>query len=299
MEIKNTPDSCFDNLTDYPFDANYCEVQDGLRMHYIDEGEGPVVLLLHGEPSWSYLYRKMIPILAENGFRCIAPDLIGFGKSSKIVGKEHYSFQSHLYWLQGLLKSLSLSNIHLFCQDWGGLLGLRTVADFPDWFDTVTVSNTFLPRAGIEASPAFLRWRDFSQNALFFDCAGVLQMGTVNTIKGDVLKAYNAPFPDDSYKDGAKIFPALVPFDDHDVAGEIPNCDKAWEILEKWEKPFLTLFGDSDDIMKKGDLFFQSKVPGAKGQPHKLVEGAGHFIQEDKGEELARYLVEFITGNSQ
>ncbi len=298
MKIVNTPDSYFEDLKDYPFEPNYYEVQLGLRMHYIDEGEGPIVLLLHGEPSWSYLYRKMIPVLVENGFRCIAPDLIGFGKSSKIVGKEHYSFQLHLNWLQSLLKKLSLSSINLFCQDWGGLLGLRTVADFPDWFKTVAISNTFLPKSGINASPAFLRWREFSQNASSFDCAGVLQMGTVSILNGESLKAYNAPFPDDTFKDAAKIFPALVPFDGEDPENEIPNCDKAWSVLEKWEKPFITLFGDSDDIMKDGDLFFQSKVPGAKGQPHKLIENAGHFIQEDKGEVLAMLLSDFVKNNN-
>lgn len=298
MKIINTPDSYFENLKDYPFAANYHEVQEGLRMHYVDEGEGQTILLLHGEPSWSYLYRKMIPILVGNGFRCIAPDLVGFGKSSKIVGKEHYTFKSHLGWLTSLLEHLNLMDVHLFCQDWGGLLGLRSVVNNPDMFSTITVSNTFLPHSGIKATAAFIQWRNFSQNSPFFDCAGVLQMGTVSTLNGDILKAYNAPFPDDSYKDGAKTFPALVPFDDEDAHNEIPNCDAAWKVLSTWDKPFLTLFGDSDDIMKNGDLFFQSRVPGAKGQSHKLIENAGHFIQEDKGEELAALLSDFIKSNN-
>ncbi|WP_394750438.1 haloalkane dehalogenase [Spongiimicrobium salis] len=295
MEILKTPKSRFDHLKDYPFAPNYCEVAPNLEMHYLDEGEGPVILLLHGEPSWSYLYRKMIPILVSNGFRAIAPDLIGFGKSDKPVDKEAYSYQNHLDWLKSLLLQLKLTEIHLFCQDWGGLLGLRIAAEMEPHFKTITVSNTFLPRTGVKANEAFRKWRDFSQSSPNFSAGAVLQMATVSELSQETMAAYDAPFPDESYKAGARMFPALVPFDGEDPYGAIPDCDAAWTILEQWEKPFLTLFADSDPIMKGGDLFFQAKVPGAKGLPHRIIANAGHFIQEEKGEELAEILVGFLS----
>lgn len=297
MNILNTPESQFKNLRDYPFKPNYCEVQTGLNMHYLDEGSGPVVLLLHGEPSWSYLYRKMIPILVGAGFRVIAPDLIGFGKSGKPDKQEDYSYKKHLDWLKELLFKLELNNINLFCQDWGGLLGLRIVGEDESLFSTITVSNTFLPRTGIPANEAFKKWRHFSQVSPHFSCGGVVQMATVSDLPDEVIAAYEAPFPDDTYKAAARVFPTLVPFDGEDPYSEIPNCDKAWKALENWNKPFLTLFGDSDPIMKGGDLFFQMKVPGAKGQAHQIIKDGGHFIQEEKGEELARLMVDFIETN--
>ncbi len=297
MHVLRTPDACFENLKDYPFTPNYCNVQPNLRMHYIDEGQGPTVLLLHGEPSWSYLYRKMIPILTAAGFRVIAPDLIGFGKSDKPSNTEDYTFKRHQEWLTSLLKTLELSEIHMFCQDWGGLLGLRIAATNEALFNTVTVSNTFLPRTGMSANAAFKKWRDFSQHTPHFSAGGVLQMATVSSLDDEVVNAYEAPFPDDSYKAGARIFPVLVPFDGDDPFEELPSCDAAWKVWEQWKKPLLTLFADSDPIMRGGDLFFQRVVPGAKGQPHKIITAAGHFIQEDKGEELANIMVEFITSN--
>ncbi|MGB5818128.1 MAG: haloalkane dehalogenase [Saonia sp.] len=298
MNILTTPDSRFEGLTDYPFVPNYCEVQPGLRMHFVDEGSGPVILLLHGEPSWSYLYRKMIPILVDAGFRTIAPDLIGFGKSDKPDNQEDYSYQKHVDWLKTLLSKLELKSIHLFCQDWGGLTGLRIAAEEESLFNSIVVSNTFLPRTGVYANEAFKKWRYFSQNTPHFSSGGVLQLGTVSNLSDEVIAAYDAPFPDDSYKAGARVFPKLVPFDGEDPYNAIPACDAAWEILEKWEKPFLTLFGDSDPIMKGGDLFFQAKVPGAKGQAHQIIKDAGHFIQEEKGAELSHLIIGFIRAIS-
>lgn len=294
MKILKTPESRFKDLKEYPFVPKYCKVAPDLEMHYVDEGSGPIVLLLHGEPSWSYLYRKMIPILVDHGFRAIAPDLIGFGKSDKPVSQEDYSYENHLKWLKGFLTKLELNELHLFCQDWGGLLGLRIATEMESHFETITVSNTFLPRTGIFANEAFLKWRHFSQSSPDFDTGKVLQMATVATLSDEVIEAYNAPFPDDSYKAGARVFPMLVPFDGEDPFNAIPVCDAAWKVLERWEKPFLTLFGDSDPIMKGGDLFFQAKVPGAKGQPHQIIKDGGHFIQEEKGEELAKILVDFL-----
>lgn len=297
MNILTTPESRFEGLKDYPFKPNYCEVQEGLNMHYIDEGSGPVVLLLHGEPSWSYLYRKMIPILVDAGFRTVAPDLIGFGKSDKLAEQEDYTFQKHLDWVKSLLEKLQLTKINLFCQDWGGLIGLRIAGEQPSLFSTLITSNTMLPRTGVHANDAFKKWRDFSQKTPHFSAGGILQLGTVSNLSDAVIAAYDAPFPDDSFKAGARVFPKLVPFDGDDPYSAIPACDAAWKVLEEWEKPFLTLFGDSDPIMRGGDLFFQAKIPGAKGRPHQVIKDAGHFIQEEKGEELAVLLIHFIKSN--
>ncbi len=298
MNILTTPEARFKNIKDYPFKPNYCEVASGLQMHYVDEGTGPIVLLLHGEPSWSYLYRKMIPILVDGDYRVIAPDLIGFGKSAKPDQQEDYSFSNHFKWLSSFIEKTELTNIHLFCQDWGGLLGLRIAAAQASLFSTIIVSNTFLPRTGVYANDAFRKWRDFSQKTPNFSAGGILQMATVSQLDDEVIAAYEAPFPDDTYKAGARVFPMLVPFDGEDPHKEIPACDAAWKIWEAWEKPFLTLFADSDPIMKGGDLFFQAKVPGARGQAHQIIKEAGHFIQEDKGEELAPLIIEFIQHNS-
>ncbi len=236
----------------------------------------------------------MIPILVEAGFRTIAPDLIGFGKSDKPVSQKDYSFEKHVKWLKNLVVNLKLQNVHLFCQDWGGLAGLRLVAENEALFSSVIASNTFIPRTGMRANEAFLKWRHFSQTAPEFYAGSVLQMGTVSQLSKEVIAAYDAPFPDDSYKAGARVFPKLVPFDGDDEGNELPACDAAWQVLEKWEKPFLTLFGDSDPIMKGADAFFQTKVPGAKGHPHRLMEKAGHFIQEDQGGALAHFLANFL-----
>ncbi len=298
MKIQKTPVSQFESLKDYPYKANYSTVGEQLQMHYVDEGKGPIILLLHGEPSWSYLYRKMIPILVEAGFRVIAPDLIGFGKSDKPVDRKAYSFEKHVEWLKNLIVNLRLQKIHLFCQDWGGLAGLRLAAENEALFSSITASNTFVPRTGMRANEAFLKWRHFSQNTPEFNAGSVVQMGTVSKLSKEVMAAYDAPFPDDSYKAGARVFPRLVPFEGDDEDNALPACDATWKVLEKWEKPFLTLFGDSDPIMRGADIFFQSKVPGAKGLPHQLIQQAGHFIQEEKGEEVAHLLVNFLQGLS-
>ncbi len=297
MNVLSTPTSRFKDITDYPYGPNYCEVAPRLQMHYVDEGKGLVVLFLHGEPSWSYLYRKMIPILVKAGFRAIAPDLIGFGKSDKPDDLSAYSFEKHVAWLKALILSLKLKDINLFCQDWGGLAGLRLAAENEQLFATITASNTFVPRTGMKANEAFLKWRHFSQTTPDFHAGGVLQMGTVSQLPDEVIAAYDAPFPDDSFKAGARVFPKLVPFDGDDFDGALPACDAVWDVLEQWEKPFLTLFGDSDPIMRGADSYFQSKVPGAKGQPHQIIKSAGHFIQEDKGEELASLLTAFLNAN--
>ena len=294
MDAHRTPDERFVDLPDFPFAPNYREIGEGLRMHYLDEGprEGPVVLLLHGEPSWCFLYRHMIPPLTEAGFRCIAPDLIGFGRSDKPRRREDYTYARHLEWLTELVHRLELRDINLFCQDWGGLLGLRMVAAEPDRFATVTASNTFLPTGEETPSEVFQQWKQFAATAEEFPIGGVVQLGTYTELSANIVAAYDAPFPDESYKAGARVFPGLVPTSPDDPEGQ--NNRHAWRTLERFERPFLTLFGTKDPITRGGDTVLQQRIRGAKGQPHARIEGGGHFIQEERGEELARHLIAFL-----
>ena len=294
MEILRTPDERFAALPGYPFAPHYVEL-DGLRMHYVDEGppEADPVLLLHGEPSWSYLYRTMIPVLTGAGHRVVAPDLVGFGRSDKPAQREDYTYQRHVDWTLGLLEALDLQRITLFGQDWGGLIGLRLAVEHEERFARIVAANTFLPTGDRPPGEAFLRWQQFSQTSPAFDVGRLVQTATVTDLPADVVAAYDAPFPDDSYKAGARQFPAIVPTAPGDPAA--PANRKAWEALRRWEKPFLTAFSDSDPIMHGGERIFQREVPGAQGQPHIIITGAGHFLQEDKGEELAAIVNKFIA----
>ena len=293
MQILRTPDHHFDNLPDYPFQPHYLEV-DGLRIHYVDENpEGKeTILMLHGEPTWSYLYRKMIPVFTAAGYRAIAPDLIGFGKSDKPASQEDYSYNKHVHWIEQWLLALDLKNITLVCQDWGGLIGLRIAANHPDRFQRITASNTFLPVGKGKPSEAFLQWQTYSQHSPRFNIGKIINGGCVSNLDEAVIAAYDAPFPDDTFKAGARIFPALVPTaPDHPGVAE--NI-KAWEVLKRWNKPFMTAFSDSDPITKGGDLYFQKVIPGTQGQPHITIERGGHFVQEDQGEIWARHVVQWI-----
>lgn len=299
METVRTSDDRFENLPGYDFEPNYADIpdEDGgeLRVHYIDFGlrSGEVVLLMHGEPSWSYLYRKMIPILADVGYRVIVPDLVGFGRSDKPTEQSDYTYTRHVAWMRSLLfDHLDLTGLNMFCQDWGGLVGLRLVAESPDRFDRVCVANTGMP-TGTGATDAFTMWRDFAANSADFDAGGVVQMGTVDEMADDVVAAYNAPYPDDSYKAGARIFPALVPVE-ADNPAVADNID-AWEKLSSFDKPFLVAFSDGDPITAGGDGVFHAKIPGTKGQPHTTIEGGGHFLQEDQGPKIARELIEWMA----
>ncbi|WP_017810060.1 haloalkane dehalogenase [Leptospira alstonii] len=297
MKILRTPDSAFENLPGYDFKANYLEVRN-LRMHYVDEGsaeEKETILLLHGEPSWSYLYRKMIPALSVAGYRVIAPDLIGFGKSDKPDDPDFFSYQAHMDWLKEFVEKLNLGNVTLFCQDWGGLLGLRLVAENPERFSRIVAANTFLPTGDVPPKEDFLKWRHFSQNVKRLSIGSIVKNGCASALSPEVVAAYDAPYPDESYKAAARKFPALVPISPDDPASE-PNR-KAWEILRTWKKPFLTAFSDGDPITKGGDIFFRRLIPGAKGQKHVTIANGGHFLQEDKGEELAEVIKTFIEAN--
>jgi haloalkane dehalogenase len=295
-KVIRTPESRFECIKEYPFNSHYIQVEEDLRMHYVDEGnpEHPTVLLLHGEPSWSYLYRHMIPILSKQ-FRVIAPDLIGFGKSDKLVSKDDYSYQSHMKWVTTFVKKLNLNSILLFCQDWGGLLGLRMITQIPDRFSMVVASNTTLPTGHVKMPEAFMKWRAFSQKSESFDIARVIDSGTVQPLSKEAYEAYNAPFPSEEYKAGARIFPTLVPFEFDDPECAI-NRD-AWEKLKQWNKPFLTIFGSQDPIMIGAEKVFQKLVPGTQDQEHQILH-AGHFIQEEKGAELAQSIIAFYEKNS-
>ena len=295
MEILTTPEERFANLPEFPFAPHYQDVG-GVQMHYVDENSTApeTVLLLHGEPSWSYLYRKMIPGIVSAGHRAIAPDLIGFGRSGKPVNREAYTYQTHMNWLTAFVEALDLTNVTLFCQDWGGLLGLRLVAEQPDRFARVIAANTFLPTGDLDPGEAFHKWLHFSQNVSRLDIGRVIKNGCVSKLSREVVAAYNAPFPDESYKAGARRFPVLVPISPDDPAA--PANRAAWEVLKQWKKPFLTAFSDSDPVTKGGHVFFRRLVPGAKGQPHTIVKGGGHFLQEDCGEELAQIVNAFVAG---
>ena len=295
MTILNTPDHCFENIPDYPFSPNYIEVESGLKLHYVDEGpkDAPVVLMMHGEPSWSFLYRKMIPKFVQAGYRAIAPDLIGFGKSSKPGETSDYTYARHVAWIKTWVEAIDLRQITFFGQDWGGLIGLRQVTAMPERFDRIVVANTGMPTGDQKMPEAFLQWQKFSQTVPVFPVDGILQNATVTELSKDVLAAYAAPFPDESYKAGVRIFPSLVPTQPNDPASE--DNRQAWKVLMAWEKPLLTLFSDSDPVTAGGHKVFEKLVPGAKGQPHQIIAGGGHFLQEDKGEEIADIVLQWMN----
>ncbi len=294
MEFLRTPDDRFRDLPGYPFAPHYIEV-DGLRIHHVDEGprQAAPVLMLHGEPSWSYLYRKMIPIVAAAGHRVVAPDLMGFGRSDKPLQRQDYTYQRHVDWMRAVLVQLDLRNVTLVCQDWGGLIGLRLVAEDGDRFARVVAANTFLPTGDRPAGPAFLAWRQYSQSTPQFHAGGIVKGGCVTDLAAEIIAAYDAPFPDDRFKAGARQFPMLVPIAPDDPAAAANR--RAWEALSRWQKPFLTAFSDMDPITSGAERVLQERIPGAGGQAHATIRGGGHFLQEDKGEELAGVVVDFIA----
>ncbi len=299
MQTLRTPDERFEGLDGYPFEPHYAEVTDGdggtLRVHYVDEGpaDAAPVLLLHGEPSWSYLYRHMIPPLVAAGHRVIAPDLVGFGRSDKPTEQSDYTYARHVEWMRELVVDrLDLRDVTFFGQDWGGLVGLRLVALAPHRFARVAIGNTGLPTGHGPASDAFMRWQKFSQETPVFDIGFLINAATTTDLTPEVIAGYDAPFPDDTYKAGARIFPTLVPTSPDDPASA--DNVAAWEVLAEFHKPFLLCFSDSDPVTKGGDAPFLAKVPGTQGQPHVTIEGGGHFFQEDRGPELADLLIGFI-----
>jgi haloalkane dehalogenase len=300
METLRTPDECFADLPGYGFEPHYAEVADGdggsLRVHYLRQGDpaAPVVLLLHGEPSWSYLYRTMIPVLTGAGLQIVAPDLVGFGRSDKPAARTDYTYARHVEWMRQLLfDHLDLRDVTLVGQDWGGLIGLRLVGEHPERFARVVAANTFLPTGDASPGEAFFNWQRFSQEVEVFPTGFIVNSGCVTDLAPEIQAAYDAPFPDESYKAGARMFPMLVPSSPDDPAHDANVA--AWVGLAAFDRPFLTAFGDSDPITKGTHRQLQERIAGAKGQPHTTIVGGGHFLQEDEGEQLARVVADFVT----
>ena len=297
MQVLRTPDDRFAALPDFPYAPHYETIRDAsgadLRIGYIDEGprDAAPVLLMHGEPSWSYLYRGIIAPL-KGSHRVVAPDLVGFGRSDKPVEKTDYSYEKHVAWMSAWLLALDLKDITLFCQDWGGLIGLRLVAAFPERFARVIVANTGMP-TGSGMSDGFKAWLTMSQTMPVFPAGMIVNMGSLRDLSPEEIAAYDAPYPDETYKAGARIFPTFVP-----VTPEHPSVAEnraAWTVLEAFDKPFLTAFSDGDPVSKGGEVPFQQRVPGARGQNHTIIEGGGHFLQEDRPAEIAALIDSFIS----
>jgi haloalkane dehalogenase len=300
VQVLRTPDERFAGLPGWPYEPRYSEVADpidgtALRLAHVDEGptDADPVLCLHGEPSWSYLYRRMIPPLVDAGHRVVAPDLVGFGRSDKPADRNDYTYARHVVWMTSWLEGLDLRRITLVCQDWGGLIGLRLATAMPDRFDRLVIANTFLPTGDRDPGEAFRVWQRFSQTVEEFDCGFIVSTGCTSELSPDVVAAYNAPFPDQSYTAGARQFPMLVPTspDDPEAA---PNR-AAWAVLERWEAPVLLAFSDADPVTAGSDRAFRDRVPGTRGRPHVTIEGGGHFLQEDRGAELAAAVVAFVA----
>lgn len=310
--VYRTPDDRFENLKDYPFKPHYVEVDSKLgklRVHYVDVGprDADPILLMHGEPSWSYLYRNMVPPLVAAGHRVIVPDLIGFGRSDKPAKRTDHSYPNHVDWMTQFITELDLKNVTLFCQEWGSLIGLRLVTGAPDRFAHVVAGNAALPagpgkdgiviggqwkqpdpKARLTFEEGFQGWLKYSQTVPEFDCGLILQVATVRELTKTELDAYRAPFPDERYKAGPRVMPTLV-------RSQMATNRKAWKVLSQFDKPFLTTFSDSDPITKGGEKVFQKRVPGAKGQPQTIIKRASHFLQEDASEQLAKIINALIA----
>lgn len=299
MQVLRTPDDRFADLPDYAFAPHYRTVTDAesgeaLRVHYVDEGprDAAPVLLMHGEPSWSYLYRHFLGPLAAKGHRVVAPDLVGFGRSDKPAALSDYTYERHVAWMTDWLTGVDLHDITLFCQDWGGLIGLRLVAAFPERFARLVIANTGLP-IGTGWSAGFEQWRAYSQSVPEFPAGLILNRGSLRDLSAAEIAAYDAPFPDESYKTGARIFPTLVPVTPEHAS--VAENRAAWAVLERFDRPVVTAFSDSDAVTKGGERVFIERIPGAKGQAHRIVPG-GHFLQEDSAEVLVALIDDFARG---
>lgn len=296
MKLLRTPDERFVDLPDFPYAPRYTDV-DGVRMAHVEDGpaDGPVVLMLHGEPTWSFLYRHMIPPLAAAGMRAIAPDLVGFGRSDKPARMADYSYQRHADWVWGWIQAQGLRDITLFCQDWGSLIGLRLAGEHPENFARVVVGNGILPTAESGVPAALRVWRTFARYSPVFPTGRIVDVGSARRLSKAERQAYDAPFPSSKYQAGARAFPTLVPVKASDPA--VPANRAAWQALGNFHKPFLTVFGTGDPILGHADKALQRHIPGAAGQPHDRIRG-GHFIQEDQGPELAKRIIALIRATT-
>jgi haloalkane dehalogenase len=303
--VLRTPEGRFADLEGFGFTPRYLTVSDArfgqLRMAAIDEGPraAPVALLLHGEPTWSFLYRKMIPRITAAGFRAVAPDFIGFGRSDKLAQRADYSYAGFVSWLLQVLRTLDLRRVTLVCQDWGGPIGLSALAAEPQRFAAVLAANTILPNCeppprGVPEWPGELiaGWVKTAAAAADLPVSGIVA-GVCRTVPSPaVLKGYDAPFPDASYKSGVLAFPGLIPIRE-DLPG-IRENRAVWSVLEQFERPFVTAFSDSDPTTAPWAAVFRERIPGAAGQPHPVIAHAGHFLQEEQGEALSEVLLELM-----
>ena len=299
MRTLRTPDERFTGLPDFPFDPRYAEVPTGdgatLRMHHLDEGDprGAVVVLLHGEPTWAFLYRHLVPVLVDSGLRVVVPDFVGFGRSDKPADVADYTYARHVEWTRSLLfDALDLHEVTVVGQDWGGLIGLRLVAEHPDRFARVVAANTGLPTGDQTMPEAWWRFHDYVQRHDELPIGFLVASGCTTPLPTEVLAAYEAPFPDASYQAGARAFPLILPKTPDDPAAA-PNR-AALARLATFDKPFLTAFSDGDPITRGVDALLQQLVPGCAGQPHTTIHGAGHFLQEDRGHELGSVIADFV-----
>ena len=295
--MLRTPDDAFADLRDYPFQPRYVDLSgpagQPVRMALVDEGGTgrPPVVLLHGEPTWGFLYRKMVPPLVEAGFRVVVPDLIGFGRSDKPEAQSDHSYAAHVEWVRAaLFDHLDLTGVTLFAQDWGGLIGLRVAAESPDRFARIAAANTGLPDGSVRLGEAWQAFYRFVQSSDDLPVGLLCSGGVTEPMAAEVVAGYDAPFPGPAYKAGPKALPGLIP-QSPDAPGAADNR-AAWAVFERWEKPFLCLFSDGDPITKGADRPFLERIPGTRGQPHATVPG-GHFLQEDSGPELARLLADW------
>jgi haloalkane dehalogenase len=292
-EVLRTPEARFDDLPGFPWPARHDEVG-GLRIASVDVGPtgAPTVLLLHGEPTWSYLYRTMIPVLVEAGLRAVAPDLVGFGRSDKPARAADHAYGRHVAWMSAWLRARDLRGVTLFCQDWGSLIGLRLAAEAPERFDRIVLANGGLPTGSPPMPPAFRAWRAFARHSPWFPIGRIVAAGCARGLGPRERAAYDAPFPDRRFLAGPRAMPALVP--DRPDDPERAANERAWSVFRGWDKPFLTLFSTRDPITRGGERPWLEQVPGARGLPHRRIRGAGHFVQEDAGPELAREIVALV-----
>lgn len=292
MPIIRTPEERFADLPDWPYTPRYVE-NNSVRVHYIEQGIGNPILCLHGEPTWSYLYRKMIPALLQVG--CVlAMDWVGFGRSDKYTEVSEYSYQMHHDTLVRFIEKLDLRDITLVCQDWGGILGLSVATEMPERFARLVIMNTGLPTGDISLGEGFAQWRAFAERTgRDLEPGQLVKISAVAVpVTPEISAAYDAPFPDASYRAGVAAFPLLIPMKPDDPGAA--ELRQAREALKQWNKPALVMFSDSDPVTSGGDRFFRKIIPTAKDQPLITIQGAGHFLQEEKGEEIAAHIVEFI-----
>lgn len=297
MRALRTPDSRFEGLPDFDFPVGYANVG-GLRIAYVEAGppDGEPILLLHGEPSWSFLYRKVIAVLAAAGLRAVAPDLIGFGRSDKPEQVADHSYARHVEWVRALaFDHLDLRGVTVVGQDWGGLIGLRLVAEHPDRFARVVAANTGLPTGDQRMPEVWWRFREVVLTAPHLDVSRLVQSGCRTALPDEVLAAYDAPFPDASFMAGVRAMPALVPTAPDDPAASANRA--AWRRLSTWDRPFLVAFSDGDPITGAMAAILARSVPGAAGLDHPVIGGAGHFLQEDAGERLGEVIADFVRSH--